>query len=59
MTGIKQFTETDFEFQEVTRLYNLVSHDDQEHVDDMKEGWQLEIKVYSARGSFCTMMILY
>ena len=37
MTEIKKFTETDFEFQEVTRLFNLVSHDDKEHVDDMKE----------------------
>ena len=44
MTEIKQFTETDFEFQEVTRLYNLVSHDDQEHVDDMKEGWEVRDK---------------
>ena len=34
MIEIKNFTETDFEFNEVTRLYNLVSHDDQEHVDD-------------------------
>ena len=44
MTEIKQFTGTDFEFQEVTRLYNLVSHDDQEHVDDMKEGWAVRDK---------------
>ena len=41
MTEIKNFTETDFEFQEVTRLYNLVSHDDQEHADDLKEGWEV------------------
>tara|TARA_B100000315_G_C14521871_1_gene561948 strand:+ start:114 stop:1079 length:966 start_codon:yes stop_codon:yes gene_type:complete len=41
MIEIKQFCETDFEFQEITRLYNLVSHDDQEHVDDMKEGWAI------------------
>ena len=38
---IKNFTETDFEFKEITRLYNLVSHDDKEHVDDMKEGWAI------------------
>ena len=37
MIEIKSFTETDFEFQEVTRLYNLISHDDKEHIDDMKE----------------------
>ena len=38
---IKNFTETDFEFKEITRLFNLVSHDDKEHVDDMKEGWAI------------------
>ena len=37
MIEIKSFTETDFEFQEVTRLYNLISHEDKEHIDDMKE----------------------
>jgi GNAT superfamily N-acetyltransferase len=44
MAEIKQFTETDFEFQEVTRIFNLVSHDDKEHVDDMKEGWAVRDK---------------
>ena len=44
MTKIKKFTGTDFGFQEVTRLFNLVSHDDQEHVDDMKEGWAVRDK---------------
>jgi len=44
MIEIKYFTETDFEFQEVTRLFNLVSHDDIEHVDDMKEGWAVRDK---------------
>jgi len=44
MIKIKSFTETDFEFSEVTRLYNLVSHDDKEHVDDMKEGWAVRDK---------------
>ena len=39
MIEIKNFTGTDFEFNEVTRLFNLVSHDDKEHVDDMKESW--------------------
>ena len=37
MIKIKSFSETDFEFQEITRLYDLVSHDDQEHIDDMKD----------------------
>ena len=44
MVKIKNFTETDFEFNEVTRLFNLVSHDDKEHVDDMKEGWEVRDK---------------
>ena len=44
MAEIKKFTETDFEFQQVTRLFNLVSHDDKEHVDDMKEGWAVRDK---------------
>ena len=44
MIEIKNFTETDFEFNEVTKLFNLVSHDDKEHVDDMKEGWAVRDK---------------
>ena len=44
MTEIKKFTETDFEFSEFVRLYNLVSHDDKEHVDDMKEEWAIRDK---------------
>ena len=44
MTEIKKFTETDFEFQQVARIFNLVSHDDKEHVDDMKEGWAVRDK---------------
>ena len=38
---IKNFTESNFEFDEIARLYNLVSHDDREHVDDIKEGWAI------------------
>ncbi len=38
---IKNFTESNFEFDEIARLYNLVSHDDKEHVDDIKEGWAI------------------
>ncbi len=41
MTEIKKFTETDFEFEEIARLYNLVSHDDKEHVDDLKDAWAI------------------
>ena len=41
MKEIIKFTETDFEFKEIARLYNLVSHDDQEHVDDIKDDWAI------------------
>ncbi len=41
MAEIKKFTETDFEFTEIARLYNMVSHDDKEHVDDLKDAWAI------------------
>ena len=41
---IKNFTESDFEFNEIARLYNLVSHDDIEHVDDIKDNWAIKDK---------------
>ena len=41
MTKINKFTETDFEFAEIARIYNLVSHDDKEHVDDLKDAWAI------------------
>jgi len=41
MTEIKNFTETDNEFKEIARLYNLVSHDDKEHPDDIKDDWAI------------------
>ena len=44
MTQIKKFTETDFEFQEIARLYNLVSHDDKDHPDDVKDDWEIRDK---------------
>ena len=44
MTEIKKFTETDFEFQEIARLYNLVSHDDKDHPDDVKDDWEIRDK---------------
>ena len=44
MTEIKKFTETDFEFQEIARLYNLVSHDDKDHPDDIKDDWEIRDK---------------
>ena len=44
MTEIKKFTETDFEFQEIARLYNLVSHDGKDHPDDVKDDWEIRDK---------------
>ena len=41
MIDIKKFTETDFEFNEIAGLYNLVSHDDKEHPDDIKDDWAI------------------
>ena len=41
---IKKFTETDFEFQEIARLYNLVSHDGKDHPDDVKDDWEIRDK---------------
>ena len=37
MIEIKSFSGTDFEFQEITRLYDLFSPDGQKHIDDMKD----------------------
>ena len=44
MLKIKKFTETDFEFSEICRIFNLVSHDFQEHPDDVKDDWELKDK---------------
>ena len=44
MKEIKKFTETDNEFQEIARLYNLVSHDDKDHPDDVKDDWEIRDK---------------
>ncbi|MEE2859036.1 MAG: hypothetical protein VX820_04895, partial [Candidatus Neomarinimicrobiota bacterium] len=44
MLKIKKFTETDFEFSEISRIFNLVSHDFQEHPDDAKDDWELKDK---------------
>ena len=41
---IKNFTESNFEFDEIARLYNLVSHEDMEHVDDIKDRWAIKDK---------------
>ena len=44
MAEIKKFSETDIEFQEIARLYNLVSHDDKDHPDDVKDDWLIRDK---------------
>ena len=44
MAEIKNFTETDIEFEEVARIYSLVSHDDKDHPDDIKDAWKIRDK---------------
>ena len=44
MIKIKKFTETDFEFSEICRIFNLVSHDFQDHPDEVKDSWALKDK---------------
>ena len=44
MTEIKKFTETDFEFQEIARIFNLVSHDYKDHPDNIKDDWEIRDK---------------
>ena len=51
---IKKFNETDFEFHEITRIFNLVSHDDVTHIDEEKENWTILDKSRT-----CDRLILY
>ncbi len=44
MIKIKNFTETDKEFIELARIYNLVNHDSINHPDDDKNDWKLRDK---------------
>ena len=44
MSIVKRFTASDFDFQEIARIYNMVSHDDSDHPDDIKESWELRDK---------------
>ena len=44
MLEIKKFTQTDFEFSEICRIFNLVSHDFQDHPDEVKDSWALKDK---------------
>ena len=54
MIEIKKFTETEIEFREITRIYNLVSHDDITHIDEEKENWELLDK-----SRVCDRLLLY
>ena len=54
MIDIKNFTETDFEFQEIVRIYNLVSHDNVTHIDEEKDNWALLDKSRK-----CDRLLLY
>ena len=44
MIKIKKFTETDYEFEELTRIDNLVNHDLISHSDDDKDSWEIRDK---------------
>ena len=39
MITIKKFTATSNEFQEITRIKNIVDHDSISHIDDLKNSW--------------------
>ena len=44
MISIKNFTATDFEFQELARIDNLVNHDSISHPDEDKNDWNIRDK---------------
>ena len=44
MLTIEKFKESDFEFEQIARIYNVVSHDDKDHPDDIKEAWAIRDK---------------
>ena len=44
MAKIKNFTETNKEFQELARIDNLVNHDSIDHPDDDKDSWKIRDK---------------
>jgi len=44
MLEIKNFTETDKEFEELARIDNLVNHDSTDHPDDDKDSWKIRDK---------------
>ena len=44
MIEIRNFTETDKEFEELARIDNLVNHDSIDHPDDDKDSWIIRDK---------------
>ena len=44
MIEIRNFTETDHEFKELSRIDNLVNHDSISHPDDDKNSWKIRDK---------------
>ena len=44
MIEIKFFNESDNEFSDIAKIYNLVSHDDKQHPDDLKDAWLIRDK---------------
>ena len=41
MIKIKKFKETNFEFEELARIDNLVNHDSISHPDNDKDAWKI------------------
>ncbi len=44
MIKIKKFTETDYEFEEIARIRNLINHDSIDHPDYDKDDWAMRDK---------------
>ena len=44
MIEIRQFGATDLEFENLTRISNLINHDSIDHPDDEKNSWEIRDK---------------
>ena len=40
MLEIKYWSESNFDFEEIARIQNLVNHDTIEHANDLKQKWE-------------------
>ena len=44
MIEIRPFGATDLEFEDLTRISNLINHDSIDHPDDEKNSWEIRDK---------------